>query len=221
MALRCSCAIVLGDIFSHRLLHFVVKTGFVLVIADGLVRVNLPVPRHRRPLYGISVRDGDPLLLHFTFKRLGDLLRLIVAPSIGMSLQRRGHLVDPVIGRLPAVSVELGNGLCTNILRLAHDVFKNVEVRSLADARPVDLAQIGHIDEVRFLALGGLDDIAVGVALRFDLGLADFLHEFLHAADDAGLGAAGRHARVGEAMGVDFEPVELVEEEGLEFAGDL
>jgi hypothetical protein len=44
MALRLSGAIVLGDIFPHLLLHIVVKTRFALVIADGLVRVNLPVP---------------------------------------------------------------------------------------------------------------------------------------------------------------------------------
>lgn len=248
MAQRLSRRIKFADIVLHLLLHLV-KPLFALVIADGLVRVNLPIPRHWRPLDGIRVRDGEPLLLHELRERFGDLLCLIVAPGVGVGPERSYHLIDPVIGRRFAVGVELGNGLGANILGLRHDRFERIrlfpaledlviekvalearlvelgaedlQVRALADVSPVNLVKIGHIHELRFLALGRLDDFAVFVALRLFLDPADFPDEGLHVADDAGLGAAGRHARVGEAVGVDFQPVQLVEEEGLVFPGHL
>ncbi|KAJ6142734.1 hypothetical protein N7471_002187 [Penicillium samsonianum] len=69
----------------------------------------------------VFVRDGDPLFLHFIPKLGGESFCLIIAPGVGMGLERSQHHVDTV-DRL--VGPDFGNGLHANILCLAHDVFK-------------------------------------------------------------------------------------------------
>ncbi|KAE8365720.1 hypothetical protein BDV27DRAFT_100595 [Aspergillus caelatus] len=195
---------------------------------DGLVRINLPVTRHWRPLYEIGIRDNKaPQLSHLLFKGFGDLMCLIITAGITMGFERSCHLVETVIGRFPAISLELGNCLDGNILRLTHNIFKIVllipifensriayepleanpvklsahelEIRTLADLRPVDRFKIRVLEK-----LDRPDDFTICVALRLFLDYADFLHEGLQVTDNASLGASGRHARAGEAVGLDF-----------------
>lgn len=159
-----------------------------------------------------------------------------------MSLERSCHFVETVIGRLPAIGLKLSNCLGGNILRFTHhsfeailliSIFENprvvhapletdliklncdcLEVRTLADLRPVDLVPIRVVNN-----LDRLDDYAICVKRPYFLDYADLLHEGLHVADNSSLGASRRHARVLEAVGLDFDSVELVEEEGLPFSG--
>ncbi|KAJ5964062.1 uncharacterized protein N7479_003938 [Penicillium vulpinum] len=73
--------------FPHPLLHPPVKPCCVLVIADGLVRVNFPITRYCRPLYGIHLRGSVPLRRQLLVEIGSDLLCLIVASGVGMGLE--------------------------------------------------------------------------------------------------------------------------------------
>jgi len=185
MALRAFPAIELGNKVSDLLFHLL-ESELAPVPADSLIRVNLLVTWHIRPLYRIGFHDLPTF--EFCLKGCYNPESHIAPSPIRENLERINNSEPSLTERFPVghvLSTYLGQnvpGLCHDVCicirlipaledffvvnlaretRLVNLVGEDVHVRAVADESPVCFVKIGELDDLGRSAVGGDDDFAV------------------------------------------------------------